>query len=770
MSRIRHMKKFAFWALALGWSGFAWAGTPTTLTSLAALSTIGNDKAGALIPVSFEATVTYFRGYEKTLFVQEGNAACYVQATTDLNLRPGDRVLVRGTTEPSFRPFVVSHDITVLRHGSLPKPIPANFDELIRAEHDSMLVSLRGTVHSADLTVRSPTVRFIVLKLLSDGGYVEVEIDSDHAEALRHLLDAEVEITGVAGGKWDGKMEQTGIALHVSDLDSLKILKLSSASPWTLPVTQMDKAITVYHVRDLTQRIHIHGTITYYEPRSAVVIQSGTKSMWISTLSQSPLHVGNVADATGFPSVRDGFLELEHGEIQESQATEPIVPRAVTWQELTASKQLFDLVSIEGQVVTAVRESSQDEYVLIADGYKFSAILRHPDTPYAPPVGPMKQVAVGSRVRVTGICSLEDSNAFDGQVPFNVLLRTQDDLIVVANRSPLNVRNLIIVVGLMFAIVIVIASRGWNLERKVRRQTANLATLTEADAALERRRSRILEDINGARPLAEIVEQITKLVTFKLYGAPCWCEIAEGARLGDCPPNVKGMRVVQHTIPGREGPALGTLFAAFDAGSKPHLVESEALGLAVGLATLAIETRRLYSDLRRRSEFDLLTDIHNRFSLEKALDVLIEQARQNASIFGLIYIDLDRFKQINDVHGHQVGDLYLQEVALRMKRQLRGVDLLARLGGDEFAALVPVVHSRSDVAEIAMRLERCFDEPFVIEGHTLHGAASLGIALYPQDSSTKDSLLSAADAAMYQAKNGKRPLALAASSAPSHRG
>ena len=95
----------------------------------------------------------------------------------------------------------------------------------------------------------------------------------------------------------------------------------------------------------------------------------------------------------------------------------------------------------------------------------------------------------------------------------------------------------------------------------------------------------------------------------------------------------------------------------------PLLSIAEALAMGAGLATLAIETRRLYSDLIHRSEFDLLTDIQNRFSLEKQLDSLIEEARLTAGIFGLIYIDLDDFKLVNDRYGHHVGDLYLQEAA-----------------------------------------------------------------------------------------------------------
>jgi diguanylate cyclase (GGDEF)-like protein len=100
--------------------------------------------------------------------------------------------------------------------------------------------------------------------------------------------------------------------------------------------------------------------------------------------------------------------------------------------------------------------------------------------------------------------------------------------------------------------------------------------------------------------------------------------------------------------------------------------------------------------------------------------------------------------------------LYLQDAALRMKRQLRAGDMLARLGGDEFAALLPAVGSRADVEEAALRLERCFDGAFTAEGHILRGSASVGVALFPEDGTTKDRILSSADAAMYSAKETKR--------------
>jgi diguanylate cyclase (GGDEF)-like protein len=90
-----------------------------------------------------------------------------------------------------------------------------------------------------------------------------------------------------------------------------------------------------------------------------------------------------------------------------------------------------------------------------------------------------------------------------------------------------------------------------------------------------------------------------------------------------------------------------------------------------------------------------------------------------------------------------------------MKRQLRPGDMLARLGGDEFAILVPSVRGRADLEEIALRLECCFDKPFPGEGYVIQGSASIGLALYPEDGATKDSLLSAADSAMYVTKQSR---------------
>jgi diguanylate cyclase (GGDEF)-like protein len=730
-----------------------WADSPAPAITLLAAAKLTNAQASLHLPVAFEATVTYYRPYDKDLFVQDGNVAIYVHATTSLKLAPGDRVLVRGTTHESFRPYVNSRDITLVGHSALPKPIQPTFEQMIRAEADCKLVTVHALVRSADLVpdTRSP-IPAGYLRMIVDGGPIDANVDTQDEGTLKGLLDAEVEITGAVSGHFDNKMQMTGVLLHVQSLAGIKILRPAASDPWSLPITPMDRIVTGYRLNDFSERMRVRGTITYYQPGTALVIQDGSRSLWINTDSWSPLHVGDVADAIGFPTVDDGFLKLNRGEIRDTLVQAPVTPSLFTWRDLALGgndghSRVFDLVSVEGQVVTEVRQATQDLYVLESDGHLFSVIQSHSALRGAAQIPPMKEVPLGSRIRVTGICILAEANPFNGEVPFNILIRDFDDIVIVAQPPWLNVGHLIAIACILLAMVIALGFRAWYIERRNRQRIGSLAYV-------ERRRSKVLEDINHSKPLAEILERITELVSVRLNGAPCWCQVAGGAALGNRPVDLQSssLRVVETPISGRSGPALGSIFAAFDARTNPDATEKAALAMASELATLAIETSRLYSDLVHRSEFDLLTDVQNRFAMEKTLDAMILKARETAGIFGLIYIDLNEFKQVNDLHGHLVGDEYLQEVSRRMKRQLRPGDVLARLGGDEFAVLVSEVHNRADVQEIMARLESCFHEPFSGEGYILRGSASFGISLYPEDADSADSLLRGADAAMYVAK------------------
>lgn len=735
---------------------------PAPLATLHAIHALTNEQAGHALPVDFQATVTYVRSYERALFVQDGAEAIYIDWPTNNLLQPGDRVEIKGHTKAGFRPIVIAENVTVERHAVLPQAMPTTFDQLIHGEMDARMVTVYGEVRDA-VTVANSGVRSSRLDLHTDGGEIDVAIDVDNADVLGGLLDDGVLVTGAASARFDGKMQQTGVAIHVTSLESVKVVKRAATSPWSLPITPMEDILTGYHNSDQSKRIRVHGTITYYLPGSAAVLQDGDKSLWVMTSSIEPVRVGDVADATGFPDVHDGLLALSSAEIQDLGSFAPVTPKAYTWEDLSRSRNVFDLVSVDATVVAKVSGSEREEYVLESGRNLFSAVYRHPNEDTGESSVPMKNVSPGSRVRVTGVCFMNTSNPFNTRAPFDILLRTPDDVVMVAGAPWITVANLGRLLALTCTVILLVSMWVWMLRRRVRQQTAAITAQSDFDAAQERRiaqleqwRSRILEDINSSRPLGDIVEHITEMVSFMLNGAPCWCDVVEGPRLGRAPAAQEGMRIISREVPSRSGLVLATLFVALESQTPNEKEEDEALSAGVRLSTLSIETRKLYSDLVHRSEFDLLTDMYNRFSLDRHLQELIDRAREHSFTFGLIYVDLDDFKLVNDLYGHHIGDLYLQEVSLRMKRQLRTGDVLGRLGGDEFAALVSVARGRADVEEIASRLERCFDGPFSLEGFVLRGAASVGIAIYPTDGTTSDALLSAADNAMYSAKSTRR--------------
>lgn len=153
---------------------------------------------------------------------------------------------------------------------------------------------------------------------------------------------------------------------------------------------------------------------------------------------------------------------------------------------------------------------------------------------------------------------------------------------------------------------------------------------------------------------------------------------------------------------------------------------------------------------------DTLTGLINRASLESVLSERVSRLRDTDGQLALLCLGLDRFKNINDSLGHQVGDHVLIEVANRLRGSVRGSDLVCRVGGDEFMILLDGVGDREVVSRVVNQMLDKLSQPFVYEGHALHTSASIGVCLYPQDGDTVEELARNADVAMHQAKASGR--------------
>lgn len=160
--------------------------------------------------------------------------------------------------------------------------------------------------------------------------------------------------------------------------------------------------------------------------------------------------------------------------------------------------------------------------------------------------------------------------------------------------------------------------------------------------------------------------------------------------------------------------------------------------------------------IRHLAHHDELTGLPNRTLMRELAHAAMARADRDGTLVALMFLDLDRFKHVNDSLGHQVGDQLLQHVAKVLKGALRSVDVVGRLGGDEFLMVFPDLSGPADARQVAERIVGLISHTVDVDGHELHASASIGIALYPQDADSLDSLMRHADTAMYHAKASGR--------------
>jgi diguanylate cyclase (GGDEF)-like protein len=183
---------------------------------------------------------------------------------------------------------------------------------------------------------------------------------------------------------------------------------------------------------------------------------------------------------------------------------------------------------------------------------------------------------------------------------------------------------------------------------------------------------------------------------------------------------------------------------------------------ALAGATLVLRTRQLEHNIERRRKaeekirhlvhYDALTNLPNRTLLEQRLADALAEARRNGRMLALLYLDLDRFKRVNDGAGHALGDQMLQAVVERLTAIVPEADILARVGGDEFTVLLRDISRVQDAVDVADRILEGLRRPLTVDHQEFHTTASMGIALYPNDAEEVDTLLRYADVAMYRAK------------------
>jgi len=175
-----------------------------------------------------------------------------------------------------------------------------------------------------------------------------------------------------------------------------------------------------------------------------------------------------------------------------------------------------------------------------------------------------------------------------------------------------------------------------------------------------------------------------------------------------------------------------------------------------GTHTDITDRKRMEEEIKHMAQHDTLTGLPNRRLFNEIIHIELAQARRNGRKVALLFLDLDRFKEINDTLGHETGDQLLKQTAVRLKGIIRTSDTVARIGGDEFNVLIPDIAYPEYASEVAHKILNEIRKPFEVKGHDLAVSTSIGISVFPDDGEEVDTLMRYADIAMYYAKEHGR--------------
>ena len=401
-----------------------------------------------------------------------------------------------------------------------------------------------------------------------------------------------------------------------------------------------------------------------------------------------------------------------------------------------------NLVSFEGLLVSQLRNGGVDTLVIDVDGNFVTGRLQRSV--------PLQKIRIGTRVRMTGVCRMVRGGAWQAPSFFHIEMRTPGDAVVLSSPSWWTVQHLAELLGTFGALAMVIFAWAVLLRRRVRQQTERIGlSMTIAKA-----RSTLLETISVHNKAESLLEEFCEKVRDLLPGTDCsFLLTGEGGGPAPSAASLAPRTLLRTaTLRDTDGEEVGYI-QVFSSGSSAFGANQEEVCLMLAeVANLAIQQCLLYQGLVHHSTHDPLTDLPNRRLCEQRLQDALKEAVETNGRVTVVYIDVDRFKDINDRYGHRMGDSYLEHISSRLRSAIRSIDTLARVGGDEFLIIAPQRKSDTDFTSLQDRLRDCFQQPFELDGHSFKGSASFGLASFPEHGATAEELKRHADQAMYVAK------------------
>ena len=705
------------------------------------------------LPVHIRGVVTYYDTVAPNLFVQDSTGGIWVdlRGIQGTPPSPGDMVDLHGVAGVGFSPFVAKPRWTVVGRSTLPKPVHLTYDDAVSGAWDSQWTQLDGVVRSF---VQQAEGSVLVIDVATPIGAFKVRVPDYHGLFPMELVDAKVRFNGVCGAAFNARNQFVSFHLMMPSLKNLEVLEPAPQDQFAVPATAIGN-IRKFSA-DLTDehRVKVVGTVTAVLPGQGIYMTDATGGVYAESQDGSPMVEGDQVEVIGFPAAGSFSPVLKSARIRPTRKHSD--PTTTLVNGKSALKGSFDaqLIKIEG-TLRYLRDPMMRRVLVVEsrDHVVFEAkFARQPSQAF--------DVEPGSRITLTGICSVradENGNPLD----FQLVLRTPADIQVLARPPWLSSQRAAYVVSaLIFASIIGIA---WVfvLRRRVRRQTELITRKLKNEMALEERYRNIFE------------RNLTGLYVASKDGEILDCN--------DACARILGFEGRQQLLEDRKRAEVIIRRLHANSSEKSFTVGTEEkLELAEGTERWALcsmrptgqgedgnqvfegslvditERKRAEEQIQTLAYFDSLTGLPNRTLAKDRLTQSLAAAKRHRERMGVIYLDIDGFKIINDCLGHSIGDELLQQIAQRLRLCAREEDTLARLGGDEFLIALGPIDTYSDVAIVAERIARDLTPTFNLHGHSLTVTTSIGISIFPDHGENVEALIKNADAAMYASKNRGR--------------
>jgi diguanylate cyclase (GGDEF)-like protein len=673
------------------------------LRTVASVRELDEEQASAALPARVTGIITYSDPSWRQLFLQDSTGGIYVKYSgPSVPLEQGERVTVIGITDPGdYAPVIVAPKFVLQGQGSLPHAVPITPRDASSGIMDSQFVEVQGVIHPLRMAADSKHLTF---ELFSPLGQIHIYTNPTFSgrEQLSSLVDASVRVRGVFGTVFNSRRQLVGYSLSVSSIKDIQVLERGSPDPFQEIAIPINSLLRFSRHADSSHRVKVKGSVTMLG-RGFFYLQDDTGGLEVQSDTRN-LRLSDEVEAGGYASPGGGYSPvLTDAMVRIVKHDAPVSATRVTAE--SSSQGQFDsrLVAMDGRLLSVVDSPTGESLIVQSGLLTLNAQLDTLDETQALP-----QLTAGSMLRLTGICSVQVSPSklylilAQQPIGFNLVLRSSEDVKLLEPAPWWSLEHAFVVLGILLTTVL--AGFGWvaTLRARVRNQTAALLEANEKGRRV--------------RDLASAMQEVTLRKNFS--GKVAVRGNDDTAQLG---------------------------------------IEFNKMLSELTLHDAA--KQKAEEKLQYQALTDELTGLPNRRLLSDRLGQTLNVAKREGCMVGVLYIDLDGFKLVNDSLGHSTGDLLLAQVGGRLQSRIRQSDTLARLGGDEFTVVLTKMNGREDAGRVGTSLLEVLAEPFVIDHHEFTISASIGISVFPENGDDGIALLQQADSAMYTAKrNGKNQM------------